>query len=86
MMNISYKPCHYRNKECWEDDILGGGGINKPQAEVLSQTETWRVSYKRQERLTLREHLGSPLVFGVAHLFSFLMFIISFQCMTQTRG
>ena len=37
---------------------------------------TWRVSYKRQERLTLREHMGSALVFGVAHLFRFRMFII----------
>ena len=35
----------------------------------------WRVPYKRQELLTLREHMSSPLVFGgvcVAHLFSFL--------------
>ena len=41
-MNISYKPCHYRNKECWEDDILGGG-INNPQAEVLPQTEIYQI-------------------------------------------
>jgi hypothetical protein len=36
---------------------------------------TRRVSYKKQELLTIREHLSSPLVFGgvrVAHLFSLL--------------
>ena len=36
---------------------------------------TWRGSYKKQELLTLHEHLGSPPVFGWvrgAHLFSFL--------------
>ena len=36
---------------------------------------TWRVLYKKQELLILREHLSSPPVFGgvrVAHLFSFL--------------
>ena len=37
------------------------------------------MSYQRQELLTLREHLGSPPVFGgvcVAHLFSFLRSVV----------
>ena len=36
---------------------------------------TWRVSYEKQELLTLREHLSSPSVYDgvrVAHLWSFL--------------
>jgi hypothetical protein len=44
----------------------------------MSITE-W-VSYKRQELLALRGHLGSPPVFGgirVAHLFSFLCYIFA---------
>ena len=43
---------------------------------------TRRVSYKKQERLTLREHLGSPPVFGgvsVPHLFSILCCVV-FLC------
>jgi hypothetical protein len=43
--------------------------------QVLTIRVTWRVSYKRQVLLTLREHLRSPLVFGgvcVAHLLIFL--------------
>ena len=42
---------------------------------VLVVRVTWWVSYKRQELLTLREHLCSPPVFSgvrVAHRFSFL--------------
>jgi hypothetical protein len=35
---------------------------------------TWRVSYKRQELLTLHEHLCLPRVFGGAQLLSFLCF------------
>jgi hypothetical protein len=42
------------------------------------------VSYKRQELLTLREHLSSPPVFSavrVAHLFSFLCCVFYFVCL-----
>ena len=42
---------------------------------------TWWVSFKKQELLTRREHLDSPLVFGgvrVAHLFSFLWYVLFF--------
>ena len=37
------------------------------------------VSFKKQELLTLRKHLGSPPVFGVfcvAHLFSFVWYVL----------
>jgi hypothetical protein len=40
------------------------------------------VSYKKQERLTLREHMGSPPVFGgvsVPHLFIILCWVV-FLC------
>ena len=40
---------------------------------------TWRVSYKKQELLIIREHLSSSRFFGgvrVAHRFSFLYFLI----------
>ena len=46
---------------------------------VLNIRVAWWVSYKRQKLLTLREHLGSPSVFGgvrVAHLFSFLCHVL----------
>ena len=36
----------------------------------------WRVSYKKQELLTLREHLGLPPGFGGSVLFIFLVFCI----------
>ena len=45
---------------------------------------TQRVSYKKQELLTLREHLDSSKVFGgirVAHVFSFLCCIFDFVCL-----
>ena len=45
---------------------------------------TWREFYKRQELLTLCEHLSSPAVFGevrVAHLFSFLCCVFCFVCL-----
>jgi len=41
---------------------------------------TWRVSCKRKELLTLREHLGSPPVFGgvrIAHLICLLCSVAS---------
>ena len=46
----------------------------------------WRMSYQRQELPTLRERLGSYLVFdrvGVAHLFSYLLCVVSlcFVCL-----
>jgi len=44
----------------------------------------WRVLYKRQELLRLREHMGSQPVFGglrVAHLFQFLCFVICLVCL-----
>jgi hypothetical protein len=38
---------------------------------------TWLESYKKQELLTLHEHLGSPPVFGGVHvLFIFLVFCV----------
>jgi hypothetical protein len=59
---------------------------------VLTKQVTWWVSYKRQELLTLREHLCSPSVFGgvhVAHLFSFLccvfLFCLSSSCVLCTQ-
>jgi len=51
---------------------------------VLTISVTWHVSYKRQELLILREHLGLPPVFGwvcVAHLFSFLCCVFVFCCL-----
>ena len=50
--------------------------------DVLGLLPIWitrRVSYKKQELLTLRENLGSPPVFGgvhVAHLLGFLCFVL----------
>ena len=41
------------------------------------------MSYKKQELLALREHLGLSLVFGgihVVHLISFLCCVICFAC------
>jgi hypothetical protein len=46
--------------------------------DLIVYTNVWvtrRVSYKKQELLTFREHMSSPPFFGsvrVAHLFSFL--------------
>jgi len=44
---------------------------------VLAIRVTLRVSYKRQELLTLREHLGSPPVFGGSR---FLVFVVVCVC------
>ena len=44
----------------------------------------WRVSYKKQELLTLREHLGLPPGFwgvSVVYLFSFLYWCFCFVCL-----
>jgi len=47
---------------------------------VLTIWVTWRVSYKIQEMLTFRDHLGSPRFFigcvRVSHLFSFLCCVV----------
>ena len=48
---------------------------------VLTIWVAWRVAYKRQEQLTLREHLSSSQVFGrvcVAHLFRLLGCVVFF--------
>ena len=45
---------------------------------VLTIWVTWRVSYKRQEVLTLREHLGSPKFSGVLHEAHLSFFLFSF--------
>jgi hypothetical protein len=53
---------------------------------VSDKMSTWRVSYKRQEVLTLREHLCSPPVFGkvrVPRLFV-LCCVFSF-CLSSSR-
>ena len=42
--------------------------------QVWALCATWRVSYKKQEQLILREHLGSPPVFGVGSML-FIFFI-----------
>ena len=50
----------------------------------LSIWVLWRVYYKRQGLLTLRERLGSPSVFGgvrVSHIFSFLCCVFCFVCL-----
>ena len=48
--------------------------------EYMYTETTWRMSYKRQELLTLREHMVSPPVFiRYAHLFSFLCDVV-FLC------
>jgi hypothetical protein len=42
------------------------------------------VSYQKHELLSLSKHLGSPRVFGefrVAHLFSFLCYVLWFVCL-----
>jgi hypothetical protein len=45
--------------------------------EYMYTETTWRMSYKRQELLTLREHMVSPPVFiRYAHLFSFLCDVV----------
>jgi hypothetical protein len=56
--------------------------------DVLGLLPIWitrRVSYKKQELLTLRENLGSPPVFGgihVAHLLGFRCFVLfCFVCL-----
>ena len=49
--------------------------LSSNTATVMYIYVTHRVSYKKGELLTLREHLSSPSVFGgvhVAHIFSFL--------------
>ena len=54
--------------------LLAYGGV----WHVLPTWVTWWVYYKRQELLTLREHLGSFTVFywvRVPHLLSFLLFV-----------
>jgi hypothetical protein len=45
---------------------------------VLTIWVAWRVSYRRQELLTLREHLSSPQFVGVrvAHLFCFCVVLL----------
>jgi len=52
--------------------------------DFLNIWVTWRVSYKRLELFTLREHMGSPLVFDgvrVVRLFRFLCCIHCFVCL-----
>jgi len=47
-----------------------------------------RVSYKRQELLTIRDSLGLPVVFGdvrVAHLFSFMWWCVLFVFVLCTQ-
>jgi hypothetical protein len=58
------------------------------ELSLVARCNEWRVSYQRQELLTLREHLGSPPVFGgvcVAHLFSFLCMMHSTHLCTLHR-
>jgi len=47
---------------------------------VLTIRVTWRLSYKIQELLTLREFLDSPPVFGVIHVAHLLVFC-GFLCL-----
>ena len=42
--------------------------------QVWAPCATWWVSYKKQEQLILREHLGSPPVFGVGSML-FIFFV-----------
>jgi hypothetical protein len=55
---------------------------------VLTIWVTWRVSYKRQKLLTLREQLGSTPVFGgvrVAHHFNLLCgFLFFLLCLSSS--
>jgi len=67
--NIDY--CTKNNVAC----------VNSGVQQVLLIWVTRRVLYKRQELLTLREHMGSPPVFRVvrvAHLFCFLCCVVLF--------
>jgi len=49
---------------------------------VLTKWVTWRISYKKQELLTIREHLSSPLVFGNVRIADLLLvFCAVFVCM-----
>ena len=50
---------------------------------VLNTWITWRVSYKRQKKLTIRKHLDSSLIFCgvcVAHRFRFLCCVVHCFC------
>lgn len=50
---------------------------------ICKPSRNTQVSYKKQELLTVREHLGSPLVFNgvrVAHPVSFLLCFCSLFC------
>ena len=53
----------------------------------MSISKKMAMSYERQELLTLRERLGSYLVFdtvGIAHRFSFLLCVV-FLCFVGLR-
>jgi hypothetical protein len=61
--------------------------VYKGVQHVLTIWVTRLVSYKRQELITLREHLGWPLIVGVvrvAHLFSCLCCVV-FLCFVCLR-
>ena len=58
---------------------------------ILNIRVTWQVSYKRQELLSLPQHMSSPPDFGgvrVAHLFSFLRCVsfIFVMCLVSSVG
>jgi hypothetical protein len=51
--------------------------------------ETWRVSYKKLELLTLLQQQGSSPLFGgvrVAHIFGFLCCVFFFVCLPLVSG
>jgi hypothetical protein len=84
-------PFHVINMESWSSSFWHGNMTLKlytwkddPQTVYMEKmTTTWRVSYKRQWLLGLREHMGSFPIFGgvrVAYLLSFPS--ANFLCLT----
>ena len=61
--------------------------VNSGVNYILTIRVTWWVSYKRQELLIPREHLGSPSVFGgarVHHLFLFSVLCCVLFCLSSS--
>jgi hypothetical protein len=56
--------------------LLANGSVK----HIMSLWVTWQVSYKRQELLTLREHLGSSPVFSEVSVFILLVLCVALCC------
>jgi hypothetical protein len=76
-----YKSCFYPNKR--QRKLMFIGYLKTNSKEKWYIWVTWRVIYKKQELLTLREHLRSPSVFLSTNITDYIQYI---SCYISTSG